>query len=152
MKRWLLPLLLVAGLLASAPLAQASDASLKHALSPFKSRLTADIAYLAGFKSPSKSAAGGVLRKLSKIGHDLSGATQAANGQQASTNSGRRGRTLVLSGLHHASLATSDAQASARAARAGKRATAKSDAKNEQTEINKAIPQFEQGGRLLHLF
>jgi hypothetical protein len=152
MKRWLLPLLIVAGLLAVAPLAQASDASLKHALSAYKTRLTNDISYLAGFKAPSKSAAGGVLRKLSKVHHDLNGAMVAANGQQASTRSGRKGRTLVLSGLHHALLATSDAQASASAARAGKRGTAKTDAKNEQTEINKAIPQFEQGGRLLHLF
>ena len=72
-------------------------------------------------------------------------------GRQGSTRSGRRGRTLVLSGLHGATLATADARASAKAARSGKRSAAKLDAKHERTEINKAISQFESGGKLLHL-
>ena len=58
----------------------------------------------------------------------------------------------MLSGLHDATLAASDARAAAAAARSGKRSTARRDAKEEQREINKAIPLFESGGKLLHLF
>jgi hypothetical protein len=144
MKRLVLPL----GLLAAAPLAQASNASLEKALKPYETRLTTDISYLSNFSAPSKKAAPAALTKLSKINSDLSGATKAATGQQASTSSGRKGRTQVLSALHEATVATSDARACATAARSGKKSTAKS----EQSEINKAIPLFESGGELLHLF
>jgi hypothetical protein len=152
MKRVALPLLVSFGVLAVAPLAQASDASLKHALKAYQARLTADIGYLASFSAPSKSAAPASLSKLSKIRGDLTGAAQAATGQQASTPSGRKGRTLVLSGLNDAIIAVGDARASATAARSGDRSTAKNDAKVELSEINKAIPLFESGGRMLHLF
>jgi hypothetical protein len=152
MKRFALALLVSLGLLAVAPLAHASDASLEHALKAYKTRLTADIAYLASFSAPSKSAAATALSRLPKLRGDLTGATQAATRQQGSTNSGRKGRTMVLSGLHDAIVATGDAGASAAAARSGNRATAKRDASREQAEINRAIPLFESGGMLLHLF
>jgi hypothetical protein len=152
MKRVVLPLVVLLALLAPAPLALASDASLKKALKPFKARLTADIAYLAGFSAPSRARASGALSKLATIRKDLSGATRAATNNKASTKSGRKGRTLVLSALHDATLATGDARASAKAARSGNRSAAKRDAKHERSEINKAIPRFESGGKLLHLF
>ncbi len=152
MKRVMLPLLVSLGVLAVAPVAQANDASLEHALKPYKARLTSDIGYLSSFSAPSKRAASGALSTLSKVRADLDGATRAANGQQASTSSGRRGRTEVLSAFHDATLAAGDAQASAKAAHAGHSSTAKRDAGEEQTEINSAIPLFESGGGLLHLF
>jgi hypothetical protein len=58
----------------------------------------------------------------------------------------------VLSALHDATVAVDDAQASASAARSGKRSTAKRDATAERRQINKAIPLFMAGGKLLHLF
>src|ERR1700730_5493802 len=94
MKRIALALLVSLGLLAVAPLAHASDVSLEHALKAYKTRLTADIGYLASFSPPSKSAAATALSRLAKLRSDLTGATQAATRQQASTNSGRKGRTL----------------------------------------------------------
>lgn len=152
MKRVALPLLVVLGLVAVTPIAQASDQSLRRALQPYKARLTADIGYLASFTAPTKSNAAAALRRLSGVRSDLNGATRAATGQQASTSSGRKGRTLVLSGLEHAITAAGDARASASAARSGNRATATRDARHERGEINHVVTLFESGGRLLHLF
>jgi hypothetical protein len=146
------PLLVVLGLLVAVPLAQASDASLKRAMKAYESRLTTDIGYLSNFSVPSRSAASTVLHKLSKIGTDLSAATRTAKGQQASTNSGRKARTLLLSALSDATTGTGDARTCATAARSGNRSAAKRDQRNEQNEINKAIPLFESAGKLLHLF
>jgi hypothetical protein len=140
------------GLIVAAPLAQASDASLKHALKAYQTRLTSDIGYLASFKAPSKHGAGTALSKVSKIDGDLKGATKAARGQQGSSSAGRKGRTQILSALKDASAAASAAKASATAAQDGKGGAAKSDAKQERTDINKAIPLFEAGGKALHLF
>jgi hypothetical protein len=152
MKRVLLPSIVSIGLLAMAPMARGSDASLEHALKAYKTKLTTDVAYLSSFSAPSKSRATATLRRLSKVAGDLAGATRAANGQQASTKSGRKGRKLVLEGLHDATLAVRDARASATAAKSGQRPTAKRDARSEQAKINNAIPMLEQGGKLLHLF
>jgi hypothetical protein len=147
-----LVLLVLLGLLALAPLAQASDATLEKAMKAYEKRLTNDISYLSSFSAPSKHAAPSTLSKLSRIGSDLAGATKAATRQQASTSSGRKGRTQILAALHDATAAKSDAKASATAARAGKTSTAKRDAKTEQSQITKAIPLFESGGKLLKLF
>lgn len=43
-----------------------------------------------------------VLSTLSEMRRDLSSASEASNGQESSTGSGRYGRTLVLAGLHDA--------------------------------------------------
>jgi hypothetical protein len=145
-------LLAALGMVAAAPLAQASDATLKRALKAYEGRLTADIGYLSSFSVPSKGTAAGVLRRLSKVRTDLTGAARAANHEQASSSSGRRGRALVLSGLHDASAAAGDARACANAAGAGNRSAAARDRRLERREIGKAIPLFESGGRLLHLF
>jgi hypothetical protein len=147
-----LVLLVLLGLLAVASLAQASNATLEKAMKAYEKRLTTDISYLANFSAPSKHAAFSTLSKLSTITRDLAGATKAATDHQASTSSGRKGRTQILAALHDATTATSDAKASATAARSGKTSTAKRDAKAEQSEINKAIPLFESGGKTLHLF
>jgi hypothetical protein len=152
MKRIALPLVVAIGLLVVAPSAQASDASLRRALKPYTGRLTTDIAYLSNFTAPRKSRAAAVLGKLSKIRGDLSGATRAATTNLASTNSGRKGRTLVLSGLSDATVAAGDARASATAARSGNRSGARRSAKKERTLINKAITLLPEGGKLLHLF
>lgn len=152
MKRGALPLLVALGLLVAAPLAQANDASLEHALKPYEARLTKDIGYLSSFSAPKKSAATAALHRLAKIHTDLTGATHAATTHQASTSSGRRGRTLVLSALHDAIVALGDARSCATAARSGNGSAAKRDRKQALKEINKAIPLFEAGGTLLHLF
>jgi len=146
------PVLISLGLLLAAPLAQASDASLKRAVKPYVQRLTADISYLSNFSVPSKGGTATVLRRLSKVRKDLGGATRAVKDNQGSTSSGRKGRTLALSALAHATTATGDAVSCASAVRAGHRSVAKSDQRREQNEINKAISQFETAGRLLHLF
>ena len=140
------------GVLALAPLAQASDRSLERALGADKSRLTSDISYLASFSAPSRSSASGVLSRLSRIGSDLNGASRAASSQRASSSSGRHGQLLILTALSDAMFAESEAHASASAARSGSRSTASRDARAEQGEINRAIPDFESGGHLLHLF
>ncbi len=152
MKRIALPCLVTIAALAVAPGALASDASLQHALKAYEARLTSDIGYLASFAAPNRSAAGAALTKLSGVQRDLSAASRAASGQQASSSAGRNGRSLVLSALSGASTAARDAAAAATAARAGRGATASGDVKAEQAAIDRAIPQFEQGGRLLHLF
>lgn len=144
--------LVCAGALVNAPLAQASNATLEHALKSYDKRLTADIGYLSSFAAPSRARAGAALRRLTTVRTDLAGATRAATTHQASTASGRRGRTDILVALRDATAATSDARNSATAARAGRRTTARSDARAEQRQINAAIPRFEAGGRLLHLF
>jgi hypothetical protein len=140
------------GLLAAAPLAAASDVSLRTALKPYEARLTTDIGYLSSFSAPSRSAAPAVLSMLSKVRSALSGATLAASRQQGSSSSGRKGRAQVLSALGYATAAADEAGASANAARAGNRSAAKLDAKQEQSKITKAIPLFKSGGSLLHLF
>lgn len=151
--RWLALLLVVlVAIGAAASVAQASDASLKHALKAYQTRLTADIGYLASFTAPSNSGATAAFKKLSTISKQLKGATQAANGQQASSSKGIKGRKDVLTALKDASAAVTDAKASATAAKAGKSSTAKHDAKQERQQINKAIPLFESGGKALGLF
>lgn len=152
MKRIALPCLVTIVALGLAPGAQASDASLQHALKAYQARLTSDIGYLAGFTVPSRSAAGRALTRLAGVHRDLAAASGAASSQQASSSSGRRGRSLVLAALSGAITATGDAEAAASAARAGRSSAARSDVAAEQAAINRAIPQFEQGGRLLHLF
>ena len=153
MRRRILPAALALIALAIAPgLARASDASVRHALSAYESRLTADIGRLANFSVPSRATAAATLAALTKVQADLNGAVRAANGQRASTSAGRRGRTLVLSGLGEALSAASDAKAAATAARSGHTATAKAETTKEQAAINRAIPRFESGGKLLHLF
>lgn len=139
-------------LLIVVPLAQASDASLERALKAYKGRLTVDIAYLSNFSVPSHKAAATVLHKLSKVRSDLSGARRAATHQQASSSSARKGQALVLSALRDVLAAESDAHACAAAVRSADRAAAKRDQAKEQSEVNKAIPLFESGGKLLHLF
>lgn len=145
-------LLIGAALLISAPLAHANDAGIRRVMKPYKTRLTVDIAYLSNFSAPSRKAAPAALRKLSSIGIDLHGASRALARQTASSANGRRGRADVLSALRDALAAASDAHSSAAAARAGHVATARRDAKAEQRHIGQAIPKFEAGGRLLHLF
>jgi hypothetical protein len=152
MKRVALLLLVPLGLLVATPFARATDASLERALKAYETRLSGDIGYLSSFSAPSKGAAAAVLHRLSEVRNDLAGATRAATGRQASTGSGRRGRELVLSGLHDAAAAASDARACATAVRSGNRNAAKRDERQEQSEIGKAIPLFESGGKLLHLF
>ena len=152
MRRVGISLVIVMGLAALAGPAWASDATLKNALKPYKTRLTADVAYLAAFKVPSSSAASGVQSKLSKISKDLQGATQAANANQASTKNGRKGRSQVLDGLHDAIAAADSARACVKAVKAGKASAAKSDRKLEQSNVNRAIPLLESGGKLLKLF
>jgi hypothetical protein len=152
MRRIALSCLVSITVLVTPALARASDASLKHALAGYQAKLTSDIGYLSNFSAPSRSAAGGVLRRLSGVQGDLSGASRAASGQQASSSSGRKGRALVLSALSEALTAAGDARAAADAARAGNTSGARSDAGKERSAINQAIPHFEQGGALLHLF
>lgn len=150
MKRIALTVLL--GALGIAPAATASDSSLTNALKPYKTKLTADISYLATFQAPSKSAASGVSKKLSKIGKDLKAVQKAANDNQASSSKVATGRSEVLTGVGDALKATADANASVTAARAGKKATAKKDAKAARAEISKAVPVLEAGGHALGLF
>ncbi|MHB1571932.1 MAG: hypothetical protein ACYCXW_24030 [Solirubrobacteraceae bacterium] len=149
-----IPAILLALMLAFAfaSAANASDASFRRALAPYKTKLTTDIAYLSNFSAPSKRAAPSSLRTLSRISRDLAGATKAAKGQQGSTTSGRKGRSEVLSALSYATSATSYARSSATAARGGNRSRALAYARSEQARIDKAIPLFEDGGRRLHLF
>ena len=152
MRRTLASSLAVVGLLASPTLAHASDTSLRHALSTYESRLTSDIGRLANFAVPSRAAAASTVAAMTKVNADLEGAVRAATAQKASTSAGRRGRTLVLSGLHEAIVAAGDAKAAALAARTGHGAAARAQAAKERAAINRAIPLFESGGKLLHLF
>ena len=144
--------LVAIGLLLGAPLAQASDASLEHALKSYEKRLASDIGYLSSFSTPTRSGAPAALRTLSSVRADLTGATKAANSNQASTSSGRTGRAQVLSALHGAATAAIDAEHCATAARSGHRTQARRDATAEQRAINQAIVLFEAGGKRLHLF
>jgi hypothetical protein len=152
MRRVVLPMLVLLGLLAAAPVGLASDTSLKNALKPYKSKLLVDVAYLGEFKAPTKSKAGAALKKLSTIKKDLTGAKNAAEGQQGSTSKGKAGRTAVITGLTDMLVATGDADNAAKAAKSGKKSTAKSDAKAEYNEVNKGIPPLEAGGKDLGLF
>jgi hypothetical protein len=138
--------------LVSASLAHARDASLKRALKPYTARLTSDVAYLANFSVPSKSAVPGVLSRLVKIRHDLAGATHAASVNHGSTKAGRKGRALVLTGLHDSQAAASDAKACADAVHSGNHSAASRDHRQERSKIDKAIGALEAGGKLLHLF
>jgi hypothetical protein len=144
--------LVLIGMLLAGSTAQASDASVQRALKAYETRLAADIGYLSSFTAPTTRGAPAALRRLATVQTDLNGATTAANSHQASTRSGRTGRTEVLSALHHASLAATEAQRCGKATRAGHHADARRDAKAEQGEINEAIPLFEAGGKRLHLF
>jgi len=152
MKRAVLPLLVLLGLLAAAPVGLASNKSLEAALKPYKTKLTVDVAYLGNFKAPSKSKAAAALKKLSAIKTVLTGAKRAAEGQQASTSKGASGRTDVIAGVTDMLTATSEATNSAKAAKSGKASTAKADAKAEYKEVNKGIPPLEAGGMDLGLF
>ncbi len=150
MKR--IALTVLVGALAIAPAATASDSSLVAALKPYKTKLTNDIAYLSTFAAPSKSAASGVSKKLSKIEKDLKAVQSAAKDNPASSSKGTTGRSEVLAGVGDALTATADANAAVAAARAGHKATAKKDARAARAEIAKAVPVLEAGGHALGLF
>jgi hypothetical protein len=152
MKRVAVPMLVLFSLLALASTGLASDASLKSALKPYKKKLTSDVAYVATFKAPAKSKAGAAEKKLKRIKTDVTGAKNAATGQQASTSKGTTARADVLKGLGYVLIAIKDANSSAAAAKSGKASTAKKDAKAAVKETNKAIPPLEAGGTDLGLF
>jgi hypothetical protein len=151
-KRITISLLVVFGALVPVAPAMASDQSLEKALKPYKTKLTTDIAYLANFATPSKSKASSDLKQLSKVKGDLNGALKAATDNQASSSKGKAGRTDVIAGVKDALKAESEAVASATAAKSGKSSTAKSDAKTEKSEIDKALAPLEAGGKALGLF
>lgn len=151
-KKFIVPLIVIVGVLATASVGLASDASLKKALEPYKKKLTTDIAYLANFKAPAKSKAAAASKELGKIESTLNGAKKAAKSQTASTSKGKKGQTDVIAGVTDALTATSDGKASAAAAKSGKSSRAKSDAKSELKAIDKAIPLLETGGEDLGLF
>lgn len=151
-KRTTISLVVVLGALVPVAPAQASDKTLEKALKPYKSKLTVDVAYLANYAAPSKSKASSALKELSKVKGDLNGALKAATDNQASSSKGKTGRTEVIAGLKDALKANAEAQASANAAKSGKSSTAKSDAKTEKSEIDKAIAPLEAGGKALGLF
>lgn len=152
MKRTTLVLVVAACVLGFGSSAWASDAGLERALGAYRSRLTADMVYLASFSTPSRGSAGSALSRLAGITRDLTGAVRAASSQRASTRNGSRGVSLLLVAFSDALNAAGDARAAAAAARSGYGSRARNDVRLEQTQINRAIPLFEQGGRLLHLF
>jgi hypothetical protein len=152
MKRYLLPVLACVSVLASSAIAQASDRSLERAVGAYKGSLTSDIGYLASFSAPSSRGAAAAQARVGRILRDLAAAGSAARSQRASSSSVRRGQSLILSALHYATLAADDARSSAGAARSGNGAAARGEARAEQSQINRAIPLFESGGHLLHLF
>jgi hypothetical protein len=152
MRRSITSLAAASCLLVAAPPAHASDASFKRALKPFAARLTRDIGYLANFSVPARKVAAQALRRIAAIRRDLAAATRAATVNHASSRSGRKGRALVLAGLHDATAAAGEARACATAVIAGHRAAAKRDCRREQRLVAEAIRALEAGGRLLHLF
>jgi hypothetical protein len=139
--------------LAVPSMAQASDASMIHALAPYKATLTVDIIFLAEVNSvPSKGTAASVASHLSHVQSDMATVARVARGQSPSTSGGRKAQSQVLTGLSDAYGAAGDGLAAVAAVRSGKGSTAKQDIANEQHEVALSIPYFEQSGKTLGLF
>ncbi len=149
-------ILLLCGLLpalAFPSMAQASDASLIHALTPYKDTLTVDLIYLAEVRTvPSKGTAASVASKLSKVQSDMTTIGRVARGQTPSTSGGRRAQSEALTALGDAYGAAGDGIAAANAARGGNTSAAQRDINSEQSEVAKSIPDFEAAGKTLGLF
>ncbi len=149
-------ILMLCGLLPALALpsmAQASDASMIHALAPYKSTLTIDIIFLAEVRSvPSKATAASIASHLSHVQSDMVTVARVARGQSPSTSGGRKAQSEVLTALSDSYGAAGDGLAAVAAVRAGKNSTAQQDINNEQAEVAKSIPYFEQSGKTLGLF
>jgi len=132
--------------------AQASDASMIHALTPYKTALTTDILALAALNSvPAKSQIASWTSKLQRAQSDLATVARVARGQSPSTASGRTLQSEMLSGLSDAYGAAGDGLAVMAAARAGNTSAASADVRNEQSEFTKALVPLSAAGRSLGL-
>ena len=134
-------------------MAQASDASLVHALAPYKNALTGDLIFMAELVDPpTKSTASSTATRLSHIQADMAGAGRAARGQKPSTAAGRKAQSEVLTGLADAYGGAGDALAAVAAVRAGRTSAANADIAHERTEVGKSLPYFQESSQLLGLF
>lgn len=148
-------ILMLCGLLPALVLpsvAQASDASMVRALTPYKSALTADFIAIADLRSvPPKSQIAAWTSKLQRAQTDTATIARVARGQSPSTASGRSLQSELLSGLAEAYGAAGDGLAAMAADRAGNSSAAQADIRDVQTEVAKAIVPFSAVGRALGL-
>ncbi len=149
-------ILMLCGLLpalAFPSMAQASDASLIHALAPYKSTLTVDIIFLAEVnKVPTKAQAASIASHLSHVQSDMATVSRVARGQTPSTSGGRKAQSEVVQGLGYAYGAAGDGLAAVSAVRANNNSAAGRDIASEQSLVGKSIPDFELSGKALGLF
>ena len=129
-------ILMLCGLLpalAFPSMAQASDASLIHALAPYKNTLTVDVIFLAesSSKPPTKSTAASIASHLQHVQSDLATVGRVARGQKPSTSVGRKAQSEVLQGLGYAYGAAGDGLAAVAAVRANNTSAAAKDIANE---------------------
>ncbi len=149
-------ILMLCGLLpalAFPSMAQASDASLIHALAPYKNTLTVDLIFLAEVnKAPTKATAASVASHLQHVQSDLSTVGRVVRGQTASTSGGRKAQSEALTALGYAYGAAGDGLAAVTAVRANNNSAAEKDIAHEQALVAKSIPPFELAGKTLGLF
>lgn len=139
--------------LAFPAMAQASDSSLIHALSPYKNALTADVITLATLEAPpAKSAVPSWTSKLQKAQSDFATVARVARGQTASTSTGRKAQSEVLSALSYAYGAAGDGLAAMTAVRQNNGSAAKTDIANERVQVARSLTPFSEAGKTLGLF
>ena len=133
--------------------AQASNASLEHALLAYKTTLTADLTFLGSTGSaPTKAAATSLGSKFEQVQADMAKIGRIARGQTPSNSAGRTAQSDVLTALSDAYGSAGDGLAAVAAVRAGQTSTASADMVNEQAEIARSIPDFELGAKALGFF
>jgi hypothetical protein len=131
--------------------AHASDASLRHALTPYGSTLQTDVIYLVGFTAPAQASAPAVAARLSLIDGQLTSVARLTRAQQASTSAGKRGRSMVLSALDEELVAVKYGRVAASAAGSGQSASASAAAAHEQSSMVSSLSGLRAGAALLHL-
>lgn len=146
-------ILALAAMLALPMTAQASDASLKRALLPYKGTLTVAILYLAGLNTaPNKSAAKTVEGHAATFQGDFATVIRVARSQKASTNAGKKAVAQLLTALSDTYGAAGDAKAAAVAAAGGHAATAQADINKSQNLVKASLAPYQAAGKAFGLF
>ena len=149
-----LPLILaLAAMLALPVTAQASDASLKRALLPYKNTLTIAILYLAGLDAaPAKSQGKTVESRAATFQSDFAKVEQVARSQKASTSAGRKAIGELMLALGDTYTAAGDLKAAGAAAAAGKASTAQAYVNKSQSRVKSSLVPYQAAGKAFGLF
>jgi len=146
-------ILALAAMLALPVTAQASDASLKRALLPYKGTLQVAILYLAGLNTaPSKSAAKAEEGHAATFQSDFAKVAKIARTQKPSTRAGRTALSDLLTALNDTYGAAGYAKTAGVQAAAGHASAAQAYINKSQNLVKASLGDYGNAGKTFGLF